>query len=112
AAFVLEALTNDRVTRAAARLARLTDDDLVQGPGATFVMAAFLHSDDVGGRFTDHRLGAWYASFDVTTAIAETLYHHERRLKLSDGVFPVTIQMRELKTHIDGLHVDLRGLMS
>ena len=73
------------------------------------VMAAFLHADEAGGRFTDGRLGAWYASFDVDTAIAETVYHSTRRLRLSDGAFPTSIQMRELVAGIDCSLLDLRG---
>jgi hypothetical protein len=73
------------------------------------VMAAFLHADETGGRFTDGRLGAWYASVDVETAIAETVYHSTRRLRLSDGAFPSNIQMRELVAGIDCDLIDIRG---
>jgi RES domain len=72
-------------------------------------MAAFLHADEAGGRFTDGRLGAWYASFELATALAETLYHHTRRLRLSAGGFPNRIQMRELIATIDCELVDVRG---
>lgn len=110
-AFALEALTNDRLT--IERLKLLPDEEIVRGPsgsGATMVMAAFLHADPAGGRFTDSRLGGWYAAFDLVTAIAETLYHNDRRLRLSDGGFPNRIQVRELIANIDIELVDLRGL--
>jgi hypothetical protein len=110
-AFALEALTNDRL--AVRRLHLLPDTEILSGPsgsGASIVMAAFLHADPVGGRFTDSRLGAWYAAFDVATAIAETLYHNDRRLRLSDGGFPSRIQMRELIAAIDVTLVDVCGL--
>jgi hypothetical protein len=70
---------------------------------------AFLHADETGGRFTDGRLGARYASFGVDTAIAETVHHSTRRLRLSDGAFPANIQMRELVAGIDCTLVDIRG---
>jgi hypothetical protein len=73
-------------------------------------MGAFLHADPAGGRFTDGRLGGWYASMDVDTAIAETVHHNTRRLKLSDGAFPSSIQMRALVTRIDCALIDVRGL--
>jgi len=73
------------------------------------VMAAFLHADEAGGRFTDRRLGAWYASFDVESAIAETLFHSTRRLRLSERAFPSSIQVRELIGGIDCELVDIRG---
>lgn len=110
AALLLESLTNDRL--AAGRLGLLPDHEIItgdSGAGATLVMAAFLHADEAGGRFTDGRLGAWYASFELATAFAETLYHHTRRLRLSAGGFPNRIQMRELIATIDCELVDVRG---
>jgi hypothetical protein len=108
-AFLLESATNDRLAILARRLPLLPASEIVQGPGATMIMAAFLHADETGGRFTDGRLGAWYASFDVETAIAETIYHSTRRLRLSSGAFPSNIQMRELVAGIDCELIDIRG---
>jgi hypothetical protein len=108
-AFLLESATNDRLAILSRRLRLLPENEIVQGPGATMVVAAFLHADAAGGRFTDGRLGAWYASFDVNTAIAESVHHSTRRLRLSDGAFPANIQMRELVAGIDCSLVDLRG---
>jgi hypothetical protein len=110
AAFLLESFTNDRV--ASSRLNRLPDTEIISGAngsGATIVMAAFLHSDEDGGRFTDYRLGGWYASFELKTAIQETIYHHFRQLSLSDAGFPNRIQMRELQADISTELVDVRG---
>jgi RES domain len=110
AAFILESLTNDRLT--VKRLGLLPDSEIISGPsgsGASMVMAAFLHADELGGRFSDGRLGAWYASFEVETAIAETIYHSTRRLRMSAGGFPNRIQMRELITTADCVLVDVRG---
>jgi hypothetical protein len=108
-AFLLESVTNDRLAVLSRRLPLLPESEIVQGPGATMVMAAFLHADETGGRFNDGRLGAWYASFDVDTAIAETVYHSTRRLRLSDGAFPSNIQMRELVAGIDCDLIEIRG---
>ncbi len=110
AAFLLESLTNDRL--AAKRLGMLPDSEIITGPsgsGASMVMAAFLHADASGGRFTDGRLGAWYASFELESAIAETIYHNTRRLQLSQAGFPNRIQMRELVATIDCELVDVRA---
>ncbi|MCC6890829.1 MAG: RES family NAD+ phosphorylase [Hyphomicrobiales bacterium] len=109
-AFLLESATNDRLGNLSGRLSLLPPEEIVQGPGATLVMGAFLHADPAGGRFTDGRLGAWYASSDIKTAIAETVYHNTRRLRLSGGAFPTSIQMRALVARIDCRLVDLRGL--
>ncbi len=112
AAFLLESATNDRLALLSRRLTLLPDDEIVQGEGASLVMAAFLHADPVGARFTDHRMGAWYASRDVETAITETVFHSTRRLALSDGGFPAAIQVRELIASVDCRLVDIRRLAS
>jgi hypothetical protein len=111
-AFLLESATNDRLAILSRRLPLLPESEIAHGPGATMLMAAFLHADEAGGRFTDGRLGAWYAALDVETAITETLYHSTRRLRLSDGAFPSSIQMRQLIASIDCTLVDLRGLQT
>jgi hypothetical protein len=109
AAFILESLTNDRLAAAAGRIVALAPEEIVTGAGATLVMAAFLHADEQGGRFTDGRLGAWYAALSVETSIRETLHHSTRRLRKSEGGFPNRIQMRELIAHIDTDLIDIRG---
>lgn len=109
-ALVLESWTNDRVTAELDRLTHLPDDDWITGkPGATLVMAAFCYPAPGGGRFNTERLGAWYAAREVETSIAETVYHHTRRLALSALGFQCTIQMRELRADVDARFHDIRG---
>ena len=110
AAYELEMLTNDRLHVPLQRLHELPEREWVTGtPNATIVMAAYLHADEAGGRFTDGTLGAWYCSFDLQTAIRETVYHHTRRLSHSKAGFYQTIQMRELRADVDAQFHDLRG---
>lgn len=107
-ALELEAATNPRLESA---LAHLPPDSLVtaaQGSGATLVMAAFIHTSEDGGRFHDGDLGAWYAAFDIETAIAETVHHNDRRLRASTGGFPNRVQLRELIASVDLMCLDLR----
>lgn len=112
AAFEIEELTNTRLI-AAERLRRIPGGELPVGaPGASLVMAAFLHASESGGRFSDHRLGAWYAATSLETALAETIHHHERRLRASSGGFPARIQMRELVAQLQDDYLDLRGLQT
>lgn len=108
AGFALEALTNDRLTLAAQRLSLIPYDNVPSGPNATIIMAAFLHANPDGGRFTDGRLGAWYAGRTIKTALRETLYHNTRRLRLSDAGFPNKIELREYNADIDCALVDVR----
>lgn len=84
AAYEIEMLTNDRLHVPLQRLHALPQREWATGvANATIIMAAFLHADDAGGRFTDGTLGAWYCSFDLQTAIRETVFHHTRRLSHS-----------------------------
>jgi RES domain-containing protein len=109
-ALVLESWSNDRVTAELDPLTRLPDDEWVVGrPGATLVMAAFCYPAPGGGRFNTDRLGAWYAAREIETAIAETVYHHTRRLAFSALGFHATIQMRELRAEVDARFHDVRG---
>lgn len=105
-AFLLEDLTNQR---SHARLDALPAGGVALGPSASIAMAAFLHCAEEGGRFSDGDLGAWYAATELPTAIAETVHHHERRLRASAGGFPCRIQMRELIVRLDTDLLDLRG---
>ncbi len=106
----LASLTNDRVNETLARLGRLDRSDwLVGQPGASLVMAAFCHPAPGGGRFNSEALGAWYCATEIETAVAETVYHHTRRLAHSASGFRHTIQMRELVSEIDAEIVDIRG---
>lgn len=110
-AMLLEGLTNDRLS--AQKLALIPVHEVVVGqPGASIIMAAFLHPNPEGGRFSDNALGAWYSSFELQTAIDETIYHHKRRLSRSDAGYNQTIQMRELVAPIHEEFHDIRGQRS
>jgi len=110
--FNLEMLTNERLNAPIGRLELLPEGSLVTGRGAHQIMAAWVHCHDDGGRFNDGRLGAWYASLNVATAIDETVFHLTKRLSKSEGGFPQQIQMRELRTHVQAPLVDLTGLQT
>lgn len=110
-AYILECLSNDRL-QPASRLAHLPDDEIVSadhGQGANYVMAAFLHTSESGGRFNDASLGSWYSALSVETAISETAFHHHRRLAMSDAGFPNSFDMRVLAGRLDHYLLDLRG---
>lgn len=107
--FNLEMLTNARLNVPIGRLARIPDGGIVTGDTANQVMASFVHCHDDGGLFNDTRLGAWYASYRVNTAIEETLYHLTKRLSLYEGGFGQQMQMRELITTVNMPLLDLHG---
>lgn len=71
--------TNDRLV--AHRLARLPQSERVFGrPNSSIILAAFLHAAPDGGRFNGPDLGAWYATAELNTAIAEVGHHLRREL--------------------------------
>jgi hypothetical protein len=110
AALLLESLTDDRVNETLTRLGRLDRSEWLTGqPGATLVMAAFCHPAPGGGRFNSEALGAWYCAAEIETAIAETVYHHTKRLAHSASGFRHVIQIRELVSEIDAEVSDIRG---
>ncbi|MEP6765083.1 MAG: RES family NAD+ phosphorylase [Gemmatimonadaceae bacterium] len=114
AAMKLESFTNDRLQLPLSRARMLLKEDWLVGvPGATVVMASFLHASPDGGRFTQGELGAWYAARSRNTAIAETVYHQTLRIKASAGLqMHATVSMRELTHSLDARFVDVRGTIA
>ncbi|MBT8078039.1 MAG: RES family NAD+ phosphorylase [Gammaproteobacteria bacterium] len=79
-AYAIESLTNDRLQAEAGNLHLLDKSDWVTGPGASVVMAAFTHVGQPS-RFGDGSYGVYYAGLSEETAIRETVFHTERRLR-------------------------------
>jgi RES domain len=79
-AYAIESLTNDRLQAEAGNLYLVAPEDWVSGAGASVVMAAFTHVG-VASRFSNGSYGVYYAALDEETAIAETVFHSERRLR-------------------------------
>lgn len=106
-AYAIESLTNDRVQAEAGNLYLLPKAEWLTGPGATVVMAAFTH---VGRetRFSDGRYGVYYAALDEATAIAETVFHAERRLRDTDEP-PIELDMRSHVGTVQEPLEDIRG---
>lgn len=103
----LEGWTNDRLV--AERLQRLPEAEWVFGvPNASVVMAAFLHASPEGSRFSGPDLGAWYASLDLPTAIAEVA-HHLRREAWNTGRREYSVDYRAYVATLRGDYEDIRG---
>jgi hypothetical protein len=75
----VEAKTNPRVRHEVGELGKVPAHRRVAGPGASYVMAPFVHCSPLRpGRFTDGSYGIYYAGDSEEVAIAETIHHHER----------------------------------
>jgi RES domain-containing protein len=105
-----EGRTNPRLSESIGQLDLVPPERRVAGPGASYVMAPFVHcSPDRPGRFHDGGFGAFYAANDFQTAVAETV-HHVARFLASTAEEPGWIaMMRELKGQIDRDLIDIRA---
>lgn len=106
-AYAIESLTNDRIQTELGKLRLVPKEEWVTGPGATVVMAAFTH---IGrrSRFSDGAYGVYYAGLDEDTAIAETVFHTERRLRDTDEP-AIEIDMRCYVGIVEKPLEDIRG---
>lgn len=105
-----ESKTNPRIWEHLGRLDLVPPARRVGGPGASYVMAPFVHvSTDRPGRFTDGTYGVYSAGDREEVALREVAYHHGRAMAASDETPGWTSQFRMLVAGIDiDLH-DLRG---
>jgi hypothetical protein len=105
----IEGWTDDRVSTELGILRRIPQADWVLGaPFATVIMAAFCHPRTGGGRFNDHRLGAWYAAFDLETAHREVIHH--RTLDLEEiGLPDARIEVHDYLADFQAIFHDVRA---
>jgi len=96
---ILQALTDDRLSGAHGRENGISlADHVTGGRDADTVMAAFLHPSLQGGRFTGTALGAWYAAFDLESAIHDAVGRHTRCLRAAEDLFPATIRLQAVSS--------------
>lgn len=108
-----EAKTNPRLMEQIGRLALVPPERRVSGPGASYLMAPFVHiSSAYAGRFDDGTFGALYVAKSIETAIAETSHHRARFYRASKQKPGWFSQFRQLIIAIDHRFHDLRGAAS
>lgn len=92
-----EAKFNPRIRESIGDLSKVPVARRVTGPGASWVMAPFVHcSKHRPRRFSDGSFGLYYAGDRAKTAIAETIHHHARFMQTTDEAPGWTSQFREL----------------
>lgn len=106
-----ESKTNPRLWEHLGRLDLVPPERRVSGPGASYVMAPFVHvSTDRPGRFTDGSYGVYSAGDREEVAIREVAHHHGRAMAASNEPAGWTSQFRMLINRLDlDLH-DVRQL--
>ncbi|MFY0692960.1 MAG: RES family NAD+ phosphorylase [Paracoccaceae bacterium] len=104
-----EGKTNPRLFEGIGNLSRVPIERRVAGPGASYVMAPFVHaSPDRPGRFHDGEDGAYYAGDSFEVALFETIFHFENFLRATDEP-TCSSTFRELIGSLDAELHDLRG---
>lgn len=106
-----EAKFNPRIRDSIGDLAKVPLARRVTGPGASWVMAPFVHCSPLRpGRFTDGTFGLYYAGDSTEVAIAETIHHHTKTMLATDEAPGWTSQFRELIGSVDADMDDVTGM--
>ncbi len=106
-----EAKTNPRVIDSIGNLGLVPVDRRVGGPGASYLMAPFVHvSADRPGRFTDGTYGVYSAGDSEEVALREVAYHHGRLMRCTDEAPGWTSQFRRLVGHLNAKLHDVSGV--
>lgn len=97
-----EAKSNPRIRDSIGDLSKVPVGRRVGGPGASWVMAPFVHCSRLRpGRFSDGSFGLYHAGDSTEVAIAETVHHHARLMRATGEPPGWTSQFRELIGSID-----------
>lgn len=106
----LESATHGRLRAEQSGLAGLDPREMVFNvPNHTFINAAFAYTRPGGNRFNGNDRGAWYAAYEVETALAEVGYHLTRALADAADAFDNTTDYAELFADFNGTFQDIRG---
>ncbi|WP_420818845.1 RES family NAD+ phosphorylase [Oceaniglobus ichthyenteri] len=105
-----EAKFNPRIRDSIGDLAKVPVARRVTGPGASWVMAPFVHCSPLRpGRFSDGTFGLYYAGDSTKVAIAETIHHHSKTMRATAEPAGWTSQFRELIGSLDATMDDVTG---
>lgn len=97
-----EAKFNPRIRQGIGDLSKVPVERRVGGPGASWVMAPFVHCSRMRpGRFTDGSFGLYYAGDRSEVAVAETVHHHGNFMRATNEEPGWTAQFRELIGSVD-----------
>ena len=105
-----EAKFNPRIRDSIGDLSKVPVARRVTGPGASWVMAPFVHCSPLRpSRFSDGSFGLYYAGDRTEVAIAETIHHHARFMRATKEDPGWTSQFRELVGTLDADLDDATG---
>ncbi len=105
-----EAKFNPRIRLGIGDLSRVPVARRVTGPGASWVMAPFVHCSPLRpSRFSDGSFGVYHAGDSREVAIAETIHHHAKFMGATEQAPGWTSQFRELIGPVDARLDDIAG---
>ncbi|MCB1759887.1 MAG: RES family NAD+ phosphorylase [Gammaproteobacteria bacterium] len=107
ALWALQARVNPRLRQQSGDLQRVRPEDMLSGPNASVVMAAFTHSG-FPSRFSDGAFGIYYAARTLQTAVHETVFHRQRDA-VERTLLPQEFDMRAYIGQVKKPLYDVRG---
>jgi hypothetical protein len=104
----LDAATNERNLAEQGRALSIGPGELLLGvPEAQIINAAFCHPGPDGCRFNDNRRGAWYAGWELETALAEVAFHKRRFLQDARFTDPSNFEYQDFLADFSGEYSEL-----
>lgn len=98
----VEEKTNPRIRFEIGDIGKVPAKRRVSGPGASYVMAPFVHCSTLRpGRFSDGSYGIYYAGDSEEVAIAETIHHHQKFMRATEEPPGWTSDFRVLAGSVD-----------
>lgn len=105
-----EQKTNPRLMQSIGRLDLVPPERRVSGPGASYLMAPFVHATtDRPSRFSDGSFGVLYVADRFEVALFETFYHHAAFMAATNERPGWASQFREIVLDVEAPLSDLRG---
>lgn len=110
----LESLTDPSALDSVGNIAVVPIEDRITGPGAGRVMPSFtfLDQNPPGSRFSNSKFGAYYASSDLETAIAETVHQREQFMRQHNITRAQELDQLVILADITGTFHDIRNLIA
>ncbi len=108
----IESLTDPSAANSVGNLSVVPIEDRISGPGAGRVMPSFTFLDQTppGSRFSNSQFGAYYASNDLETAIAETVHQREQFMRNHNITTAQELDQLVILADIVGEFHDIRNL--
>lgn len=104
----VEEKTNPRIRLEIGDLGKVPPHRRVAGPGASLLMAPFVHCSPLRpSRFSDGGYGVYYAGDSEDVALAETIHHHQNFMRATEEAPGWTADFRVLVGSVERMLHDV-----